>query len=483
MARSKRAISKKNRPAIARRYSNGTETTQALVKHWQQLCDLYLPVFSEDGFWRFSRGRERDDPYQGWKLHVSATVLSANKVFEKVASYLSSLGVLFKAPSSLKDLSNINSGLKYGFSQVGKFITVYPKTAEEAVSLAHELNRMTRGFPGPDVPFDRPFSQNSRVSYRYGAFRSMRIRQADGTFAPALKNSKGKLIPDLRAPGTAVPDWVTDPFPKARNRHRQDTPVMGIRAYEAISQRGKGGVYRAIDLSAAPVRLCILKEGRKNGETDWNGRDGHWRVRHETSVLRRLRKAGVMVPQVYSTFQRDGHYYLAIELIEGQDLHSLMKKKSRRLPMAEAIDYGSQISDLLARIHAAGWVWRDCKPRNFIRTSAGTLRPLDFEGACKVSRPDPTPWGTPGYVPPECRREPANGSRLPEDLFALGAVLHQLLTGRIPDKNSRPAPVEELRRQVPKALREIIRALLDPSPQARPGAREVAKVLKMIRHN
>lgn len=96
---------------------------------WQRFCASYLPVAPNDSVWRFSRAARAGDPDQGWKLHVSATILTANRVLGAVAPYLKSPGALFKAPRSLEELDKINSGLHYGYSQVGKFIAVYPRQA------------------------------------------------------------------------------------------------------------------------------------------------------------------------------------------------------------------------------------------------------------------------------------------------------------------------------------------------------------------
>ncbi|HVG21385.1 MAG TPA: phosphotransferase, partial [Blastocatellia bacterium] len=384
-------------------------------------------------------------------------------------------------PRSLEDLDDLNRGLTYGFSQVGKFITVYTRTGEEAVSLAASLHRMTKGLPGPAVPFDRAFRPDSLVHYRYGAFTYFEAEQADGTRTAVVRNDKGEWVPDSRAPGAAVPDWVSDPFPKPRAQRRNQSPTGGplsttFRAYEAIAQRGKGGVYRALDLSVSPARLCVLKEGRKDGETDWDGKDGHWRIRNEAAVLSELSKAGVPVPQVYASFESEGNFYLVMELVEGRCLDSLLRRKSR-LPLRQALDYGGKLARLLASIHSAGWVWRDCKPANLMCDRSGDLRPLDFEGACRITQPELLPWGTPGYIPSGWIRGYVSGSVLSEDLFALGTALHYVVTGRPPDDNQPAPPIERLRRRVPEAVREVVAALLSPEPQARPEASFVAKVL------
>ncbi|MDQ3917270.1 MAG: protein kinase, partial [Acidobacteriota bacterium] len=376
----------------------------ALEARWAERCAAFLPEKHADLFWRYSREDRADDPEQGWKLHVSATVLTAGRVLEAAAPLLLGRGVLFKAPASLDELDKLNSGLYYGYSQVGKFLTVYPRTDAEAELLARSLHRLTRGLTAPCVPFDLRYRPGSCVYYRYGAFKNIELRRADGSRAFAVRDPNGLLVPDLRD-SAACPSWARDPFPPkrpARMKSELSSPLKStFRAFRALAQRGKGGVYQALDLSTRPPRLCVLKEGRRDGEIDWAGRDGSWRVRHEGRVLKALRESGIDVPQVYSEFEADRNYYLVVELVEGTNLEALLARRRRRLPLERCLRYSAALASLLARIHGAGWVWRDCKPRNIIVTTDGRLRPLDFEGSCPVDEPDPLPWGTPSYTPPE----------------------------------------------------------------------------------
>ena len=459
-------------------------TAQSRQEAWEELCARYLPVVPERSIWRYSRAPMPDDPAQGWKLHISATVLSANRVLERVAPLLLEQGVLFKAAFSLEELGRLNCGLFYGFSQVGKFITVYPKTSEMAVSLARQCHQLTCRLNAPHVPYDLPFRENGCVYYRYGAFTALEIEQPDGTRVPAVRNNDGILVPDLRKPGAAAPSWEGDPFVRNECRRANGKTAASplsttFLAYEAISQRGKGGVYRALDLSGLPARRCVLKEGRRHGETEWDGRDGYWRVRHEATVLRALSSAGVNVPRVYATFQAEKHYYLVTEYIEGHTLQSLLANKRKKLPISRALEFGRQLADLVSQIHAAGWVWRDCKPLNLIVSKDEVLRPVDFEGACSVDLADQTPWGTTGYLPPGSARRPTSGSRVPDDLYALGVTLHQLLTSRTPNTDL-PPPVGKLRRHVTAAMKGIVSALLDPDSTARPDAGSVSQALALV---
>lgn len=458
------------------------ETASLVQLHaeWHALCERYLPVVPADSIWRYHRERVPGDPEQGWKLHLSATVLNAAIVLARVAPLLAERGVQFKAPATLQELRRLNAGLRHGYSQVGKCITVYPATPEEAVFWAGELHRLTFGVDAPAVPFERRYQPDSNVYYRYGAFRRLTITDADGMTLPALRDRQGALVPDLRVSAAAHPQWVQDPFPQRGPSESLAvaTPLQTtFRVFRALAQRGKGGVYQALDCSVQPPRVCLLKEGRRHGEVSWDGRDGAWRVRQEEHVLAQLRAAGIAVPRIYASFELEGNYYLATEFVAGESLAVLLNRRRRRLPLLRALRYGAEIASLLARIHAAGWVWRDCKPANLLVTRQGHLRPLDFEGACPIAQPDVLPWGTPAFAPPLAFAADEARASVPDDLYALGVVLYLLLAGTLPATEA-PRSLASLRRGIPTTVHNLIMDLLTAAPKQRPAAQMVAHELQ-----
>jgi hypothetical protein len=452
---------------------------------WHDLADRFLPERSEeDPNWRFSRAMREDEPNQGWKLHVSATVLTACDVLEACGPYLREHDVLFKAASDLKILARLNAGIFYGFSQVGKFITVYPRNAAAATALAAELDDRTRGYAGPPVPFDLPYRPGGSVYYRYGGFRLIEIVEPDGSRASAIQDPSGKLWTDRREPGHACPEWISNPF------RLYETPLVpelrtDFLIYDALSQRGKGGVYQAIDIRTIPARKCIVKEGRRHGETAVDGSDGCALVESERHALEALRASGVPVPEVLGGFEAPGHSYLAIEHLEGTNLMALCSHPRVKLPVATADAFAARTARLVADIHASGWVWRDLKPLNLIVDDDGRLRPIDFEGAVRVESPSDIPWGTPGYAPPELERGAVTGSNVPEDLHALGITIHQLYSSFVPvreddvDASTRTLPpLGAARKSVNPATRALVAALTDPDPRKRPSAEEAATELE-----
>ncbi|HMH45385.1 MAG TPA: phosphotransferase [Pyrinomonadaceae bacterium] len=451
-----------------------------LEARWQKLCASYLPRAPKDSIWRYDKGSHRLQPSCGWKLHVSATILNAPAVLKRIAPLLIARGTSFKAPRSLIEVGKLNSGLDYRYSQIGKIITVYPRTDDDAVFLAQRLHKLTKRLNGPSVPFDLRFSDSSNVYYRFGAFEYLELAR-NGRQVPAVYAPDGDLVPDVRE--LPKPDWVSDPFQACKpqstsSRQKVSSP---IRVINALVQRGKGGVYEAIDLASGRPRLCLLKEGRKNGELSWDGRDGAWRVRNEERVLKHLAACGVPVPRVHSSFEIDGTYYLVMEYLSGITLHEVLLRRHRRLAVAQVLDSGIQLARFMSRMHRAGWAWRDCKPKNIIVTREGNLVPIDFEGAAPIDRPDPLRWGTPGFIAPESKHAGA-GSDATRDLYALGSILFLLLTGRVYDP-AKPLTIEKLRTNVPSQLRELVGSLLATEPDLRPDTEAALSRLASILRN
>ena len=223
-------------------------------------------------------------------MHVSATVFSASDV------------LTIKGPRSINILKKLNCGLFYNFSQVGKFVTVYCRDDKNAVHLARELDKVTHGYSGPIVPFDIQYKGGSLVFYRYGAFTSMK-KDIDGKNEYVIKNDKGNYVADNRGVGLAIPEWVKCPFDNYQPIENLDILRHGYLVYEGLSQRGKGGVYKALRLNNEKIKKCIIKEGRKNGELQLDKRDGVKIIENEKKVLELLQSKKVSVPMTLRVIQ------------------------------------------------------------------------------------------------------------------------------------------------------------------------------------
>jgi len=440
-------------PSALSASSLGYATSLVLEQRWrQQIRALSL----REGMWLYSRIVQQDDPAQGWKIHVSATVVSAAEVFSRALPVLREHDVLFKVPAKLSLLAQLNFGSP-GFSQIGKFITIYPRSAHEAVALARKLHVATRGEAAPEIPFDLRYRRNSLVYYRYGAFAPGRNGKPARIF-----DETGKPHADRRAPGAAVPAWLNDPFRGRPATQPKATGPIGLDyiVFKAFAQRGKGGVFEALDLSVSPARLVVIKQGRRHGDTDWMGEDGFTRVKREGRTLRVLHSAGIPVPKVYREFRHRSHYFLVLEKVLGRSLLPPKREHPAKPSPQRAWKILREVGTLLSRLHAAGWVWRDCKPSHiFLRSSS--LRAIDFEGACRINDTDVLPWASPNYVPPSYRKEFARRRiGIFEDDYALGVICFQFVAGEFPPASRRTREQVYRRTGCPKFLRDRIERLL-----------------------
>jgi serine/threonine protein kinase len=377
-----------------------------------------------------------------------------------VRTILRERNALFKVPIRLDSLGALNSGIGQ-FSQVGKFLTVYPSSTAEAIELARALHTATRGLRGPEIPFDARYRKNSLVYYRYGVFHRPRKSAAK---SGVVYDSTGRPHPDRRAAGQAIPRWLKDPFRKSGaspQKARSRGPIgADYLPYKAIAQRGKGGIYEAVDLSVSPARVVIIKEGRRDGETAWNGADGYARVQHETRVLRLLRKAGIPVPEVFRAFSQNGAYYLVLEKIGGRHLFPPGAMQPRTISWRRAARFLERLEPVLSDIHAAGWVWRDCKPSH-IFLDRGAMRLLDFEGACPIYETEVLTWGSANYLPRVYYDSFTRRSGVFEDRHALGVIAFQFGTGKFPPEQARRRKAIYRATRCPDRLREQIEELLN----------------------
>lgn len=279
-----------------------------------------------------------------------------------------------------------------------------------------------------------------------------------------------RRIPDptrrLDGPRHGAPDAPTDRF--------DGHPVLGGR-YRLEGLLGAGGmadVHRAEDIRLGrPVAVKVFRPG-----TD---PDGERRFREEAQILANLRHPGLVA--VHDFAVEDGRAYLVMELVDGPTLAQELERE--RYDATAATQVGLELARVLAYVHDEGVVHRDVKPSNILIESDGRVRLTDFGisrliGASGLTSADAT-VGTAGYISPEQVRGEQAGP--PADVYALGLVLLEAMTGRREyPGDGWDAAEERLRRpptvpaDTPEPLRSTLRAMTATEPGRRPDAREVA---------
>ncbi|MDI2125651.1 serine/threonine-protein kinase [Yinghuangia seranimata] len=214
--------------------------------------------------------------------------------------------------------------------------------------------------------------------------------------------------------------------------------------------------------------------------------------------FREARTAGALhhpgVVTVYDLGQddADGALYLVMEFVDGRDLAAVLREQGPPA-VATAADWAAQAALALGRAHTAGIVHRDLKPANLMLTAEGQVKILDFGIARFVESTNHSSkvMGTLAYMPPERFDEQPGDAR--SDLYALGCVLHELLTGKVPfqatgavsmmNAHLRKAPTRpgEHRAGIPGELDDLVLELLAKEPGDRPApAEEVHRRLRAV---
>jgi tRNA A-37 threonylcarbamoyl transferase component Bud32 len=415
---------------------------------------------------------------QGWKVHVSATPLSALLVLHRCAKVLVELGYAFKfAPTFDRLMDLLNRDADRG--SAGKFLTVYPPEGADLTRLMAELHRQTSGLPGPQILSDRPYAPRSLVHLRYGAHVDAPRLTDEGELRTPLVAPDGSFVPDRREAWFTMPDWAELPIPASPDEDDEPDLLLAgrYRVHTAIQQANKGGVYQARDELAD--RDVIVKQARAHVGATLSGQDSQTLLRAEADALDALHRYGVC-PRKLDLFTLGDSLFLVEEALEGETLadwvtHRLQpgSRFDDMLPAPEIRDLATRIVDLVVTVHAAGLRLGDLTPSNLMVCADGAVRCIDLEGAGRFGTPA-APIGTHAYQPPELPGLVAQQADpgVEGDLHALGGVLFFLVTGAdpaiLPDdtRHDRLARMLDLLAPV-TALRAGILGLMADDPAVR----------------
>jgi serine/threonine-protein kinase len=246
--------------------------------------------------------------------------------------------------------------------------------------------------------------------------------------------------------------------------------------YEILGQLGEGAmgvVYRARD--PALGRVVALKML----STDL-GEDAELveRFRREAQAIGDLKHPYIVT--VYDRGEAEGHIFMVMEFLEGQDLRALIDRAGE-IPLADRVRILAQIAEGLGYAHSRGVVHRDVKPANIMVTSSGQVKLLDFGlarmDAAKTLTRRGVILGTPDYMSPEQAMGKPVDRR--SDVFSAGAVFYELLTGRKPFSgrtlqgvllqivSEDPDPILTLSPEVPGRLARLTHRTLEKDPEER----------------
>jgi eukaryotic-like serine/threonine-protein kinase len=202
------------------------------------------------------------------------------------------------------------------------------------------------------------------------------------------------------------------------------------------------------------------------------------RFRREASAAAGLNHPNIVA--VYDRGEADGSYYIVMEYLSGPDLKQVIRRRAP-LPALQAIDYGQQILAALGAAHRRDVVHRDVKPQNVLVAEDGHLKVTDFGIARAGAQTDMTEAGsvigTAQYLSPEQAR--GDDVTAASDCYAVGIVLYEMLTGRVPFDGDRavavamkqisdePVPPRVVEPSIPPELDAVVMRALAKRPSER----------------
>jgi WD40 repeat protein len=306
--------------------------------------------------------------------------------------------------------------------------------------------------------------------------------EVDGDFLSALK-----CDPPVTVCRGVDPSRSDSPY-LDRDITLDSSDRLAPEGYEILEERGRGGmgiVYKARQRRLdRPIALKMLLAGRYAGPRELD------RFRREAEAIARLQHPNIV--QIHEIGEHEGRPYLALEYVDGDSL-------ARHIDATpQSASRSAQIVAILARAiheaHRLGIIHRDLKPANVLLSVSGEPKITDFGLAKRLDDDDAFPtltdqfMGTPSYMAPEQAvrertRSPRGSVRTKGsaavDIYSLGAILYELLTGRPPFRaetpletvlqvlNEEPVPPSRLRPKVPRDLETICLKCLEKSPQRR----------------
>jgi serine/threonine protein kinase len=299
-------------------------------------------------------------------------------------------------------------------------------------------------------------------------------------------------VPPTRAPEVQLPETPTQ-FPPGGN---EPPPQLGksVRHFgdyellEEIARGGMGVVYKARQKGLnriVAVKLILSGELASS--------DAVQRFHTEAQAAANLRHPNLI--SIHEIGQYAGQHFYSMDYIEGKSLASLVK--DRPLPARQAARYVQVIAEAVHYAHERGVVHRDLKPSNVLLDAADQPFVTDF-GLAKRVRGEPgltqtgQILGTPSYMPPE-QASGKRGTSPAADVYSLGAILYELLTGRPPYRGETafdtlqmvlemdPVAPSLLNPKVPRDLETVCLKCLEKQPGRRyPSARELADDLGRV---
>lgn len=283
-------------------------------------------------------------------------------------------------------------------------------------------------------------------------------------------------------PGEVVEDLIT--LIGNAQLEGLEPQLPGLVMLNMIGRGGRGSVYRAWQPS---LRRVVAVKVLSRALSD--NREYIQRFLREARVASKVQHRNIV--RAYDINRKGSHVYMVMEYVSGVSAGQVLRGR-QKLELPHAVEIARLVAEAIAYIGKVGLVHRDIKPDNIMIDRKGRVKLCDLglarpAGSTNLTAPM-VAQGTPAYMSPEGAVSPEID--IQADVYSLGVTLYRMVLGRLPFENKDPVEVLRMHVEVaprglddgelPGALQDLIRKMLEKSPKARPSAAELPRELAAV---
>lgn len=311
----------------------------------------YIKNYSLDeyGVWAYPENCLYDElPMNGIKIHISAIPQNSAYIFNAVYPFIKRNKLSFKVISSDEILMRQNRG-EFGYSQLGKFITIYPKSQDELIQTTQTLHELTIGFSSIKIPSDYRYANDSIVYFRFGEFKS------NDSFMDnrlSVLNEKTKIPEELRL------------------LQIERSSIDGYLPINCIRARGKSRVYFGI-MNKNYQNVIIKMWNHIGEEVNFSG----FELFKNEYLFLKLCKNFNFIPNIIDSFYYKDSYVVVEEFLNGKPLETIMQSP---ISLKKRKNLIKELVFSLKRIIKKGFLPYDISPSNILLED-DKVQLIDFE--------------------------------------------------------------------------------------------------------
>ncbi|RMC25043.1 hypothetical protein F5ESL0245_02950 [Lactobacillus sp. ESL0245] len=280
--------------------------TSILPTELKDIKNYNISRSSNNYYLQFNFNKFDNLPHQGFKIHISATIFNYQKVLDLIFDFCNKHKISFKCISNLNELRKNFSGISSLWS-TGKFITMYPKTNDQFVSIIKQLYCIDalKVEEGIHVLTDKRYENSNNIFYRYGVIR--------GNDKYIYNQKKERLYEDYQVLSYRLPQFINEPFPTNKVKINAKYVYKKYIPIKALNSKAAGSVFFA---KTKDGKLCVLKTaayGYSDGETT-----PIEKLKNEKHIIKKLKLN--FIPEYIEDFYEGEDYFLVESYMQGMEV-------------------------------------------------------------------------------------------------------------------------------------------------------------------